>query len=276
MDLNGNGIDLVHKNNGVKFDIDLDGVKDHTAWVGSDDALLAIDHNGDGTINDRSELFGDTGGFTDGFDKLGSYDSNADGMIDAKDDVWGDLIVWRDLNQDGISNANEMLTLEQVGIVGFRLVTTQPEGLFIEGNWISHIGSFIMADGTEHQIVDAWFKYDKGYNVVEVTDEAPAVYGDDGADAFLFTAIGETAVEVHNFNAAEGDRLDLSAILQGQDDVTTAINDFVYARSEGGDTIVSIDLTGSGDASKAVDIARLEGVSDLNLEDLLHNGNIVV
>ncbi len=275
LDLNGNGIDLISKENGVNFDIDNDGVADKTAWVGKDDALLAIDHNGDGVINDRSELFGDTNGFTDGFDKLASYDDNGDGVIDAKDAVWSDLIVWQDLNQDGKSDANEMLTLEQVGIVGMRLTATMPEGVYIEGSWISHVSSYILADGTEREIVDAWFGYDKGYTAVE-TEGLANVYGDDGADAFLFTAIGEVATTVHNFNVAEGDKIDLSSILQTQDDVTDAINDFVYLRQEGGDTVISVDVTGSGDISQAVDIARLDGLADLDIDSLLQNGNIVV
>ncbi len=275
LDLNGDGINLISKENGVSFDLDNDGIADKTAWVAKDDAFLALDRNKDGEINGVNELFGDTDGHDDGFQHLGSYDENGDKIIDAKDSVWADLIIWQDLNQDGKSDANEMLTLEQVGIVGLRLTTTQPENLYIEGNWISHVSSYIMADGTEREIVDAWLEMDKGFHEVAIGTQ-DAVYGDDGADSFLFAAIGEAATTVYNFDAEGGDRLDLSAVLHSQDDVTDAINDFVYARQDGDDMVISVDVTGSGNAANAVDIARLDGMTGIDLDSLLQNGNIVI
>jgi T1SS-143 domain-containing protein len=275
IDLTGMGINLTSRADGVAFDMDQDGVADWTAWAGVGSGFLVKDHNNDGIINNRSEMFGDTGGFTDGFDNLASYDVNEDGVIDINDDVWSELRVWHDLNQDGISDENEMLTLEQIGIVGIRLNASLPEGLYIEGNWISHVSSVIMADGTERAIIDAWLQYDRGYNGIEA-DGTESVYGTDGADSFLFAAIGEAATTVHDFDATQGDRLDLSSVLQGQDDVSDAINDFVYARQDGDDLVISVDVSGSGDVSNAHDIARLDGMADLDLDSLLQNGNIVI
>ncbi len=162
LDLDGDGIELTTREDGVLFDIDLDGIADQTAWVQADDALLALDRNGDGIINDRGELFGDTDGFDDGFQNLASLDSNNDGKIDAQDALFADLIVWQDLNQDGISDDNEMISLSEAGIVDISLNVTKPDDLYIAGNWISDVSTFTTVDGTTRSIVDAWFKYTSG------------------------------------------------------------------------------------------------------------------
>jgi hypothetical protein len=46
---------------GAFFDIDGDGFAEETAWVDADDGLLLMDRDGDGLINDVSELFGGPG-----------------------------------------------------------------------------------------------------------------------------------------------------------------------------------------------------------------------
>jgi hypothetical protein len=79
------------------FDIDVDGESEQIAFVMPGSGFLAIDHNGDGEINDGSELFGPTTGH--GFDELAAYDSDANGWIDETDPVYERLRIWtRDEN----------------------------------------------------------------------------------------------------------------------------------------------------------------------------------
>src|SRR5665647_3061083 len=79
--------------------------------------LIGLDKNGNGTIDNGRELFGDamikSNGqlATDGFDALRDLDSNADGKINSSDSQFANLRLWRDLNQDGISQSNELFTL---------------------------------------------------------------------------------------------------------------------------------------------------------------------
>lgn len=109
LDLDGDGFELLSVKDGVYFDEDAKGLTEKTEWVSADDALLAIDLNGDGIINDGSELFGTSTLLADGtraengFAALAQYDENQDGRIDAQDAVFSQLTVWQDVNSDGIS-----------------------------------------------------------------------------------------------------------------------------------------------------------------------------
>ncbi|MEW6648533.1 MAG: hypothetical protein AB1450_15160 [Pseudomonadota bacterium] len=74
------------------FDIDVDGQADEIAFVGPDSGFLALDRNGDGHINDGSELFGALSG--DGFADLAQYDDDGNGWIDGGDAIFARLLVW--------------------------------------------------------------------------------------------------------------------------------------------------------------------------------------
>lgn len=74
------------------FDIDADGEMDEISQLGSGSGYLALDKNGDGVINDGSELFGTANG--DGFADLAKYDEDGNGWIDENDAIWSKLKIW--------------------------------------------------------------------------------------------------------------------------------------------------------------------------------------
>ncbi len=49
---------------------------------------------------------------------------NSDGIFNASDVAYADLKLWRDLNQDGVSQSNELLGLSESGIIAINLVQT--------------------------------------------------------------------------------------------------------------------------------------------------------
>ena len=73
------------------FDLDSDGVLD-SIHMPTSGGFLALDKNGDGQINDGSELFGTESG--DGFADLSVYDEDKNGWIDENDSVFKDLLIW--------------------------------------------------------------------------------------------------------------------------------------------------------------------------------------
>ncbi len=74
------------------FDLDLDGKSDEFSFVGSGSGFLALDKNGDGIINDGSELFGPSKG--NGFNELSAYDSDGNNWIDENDEIFDELVIW--------------------------------------------------------------------------------------------------------------------------------------------------------------------------------------
>ncbi|WP_269532410.1 hypothetical protein [Chitinimonas sp. BJYL2] len=74
------------------FDLDADGVQDSISFAGPGSSFLALDRNGDGQINDGSELFGTRSG--NGFADLAQLDDDGNGWIDESDRVWGSLKLW--------------------------------------------------------------------------------------------------------------------------------------------------------------------------------------
>lgn len=98
----------------VHFDLDGDGRQELTEWVGAGDGLLAVDGNGNGKIDDGTELFGTAGGFQDGYGKLATLDLNRDGVLSGQE-LEG-LRVWRDANSNGVSEESELHSLQELDI----------------------------------------------------------------------------------------------------------------------------------------------------------------
>ena len=122
LDLDGDGIETTSADAGVWFNIDGGVFAKRTGWVDGDDGLLALDANGNGRIDDIAELFGDL--FQGGYAELAGHDANQDGRITSADTVWSALRVWQDLDQDGVTDAGELKTLGELGIVELGLGTT--------------------------------------------------------------------------------------------------------------------------------------------------------
>lgn len=74
------------------FDLDSDGKEEEISFAEKGSGFLALDKNGDGKINDGSELFGTKSG--DGFKDLAEYDEDGNGWIDENDSIYSQLKVW--------------------------------------------------------------------------------------------------------------------------------------------------------------------------------------
>lgn len=74
------------------FDLDADGEAEEISFARPGSGFVALDKNGDGHINDGSELFGTQSG--DGFRDLAAYDEDGNGWIDENDSIFSSLKIW--------------------------------------------------------------------------------------------------------------------------------------------------------------------------------------
>jgi hypothetical protein len=146
IDVDNSGFLMSSAAQGVIFNMLNDGVPIRLAWTipDSTNALLALDRNNNGKIDDGTELFGDITPQSpstqpNGFLALAEYDKNAsggnsDGRIDSRDAIFARLRLWQDFNHNGVSETEELHALPELGVAGIDLD-------FKESKWIDQNGN---------------------------------------------------------------------------------------------------------------------------------------
>lgn len=106
------------------------------------------------------------------------------------------------------------------------------------------------------------------------------LYANDGIDIFVYdsaTWSGSGDVDtIENFSAAGRDAIDISDLLSGYSYTTSDIDDFVQLNVSGGNTTISVDANGTSGGSSYVDVATLNGVTGLDLHDMISGDNLII
>lgn len=137
LDLDGNGVSLVSlSSSAASFDMDGQGVREHTAWA-------------PGATSDMAAL-------------AQVFDTNRNGQLDAADSRWSDFRIWQDVNGDGISQPGEVQSLDAIGIASIGLDPKGPSQTFADGSAISGLENFVWNDATTGTAADVSFAYRPG------------------------------------------------------------------------------------------------------------------
>jgi hypothetical protein len=149
----------------VMFDIAAEGRARRIGWTAANAAMafLAMDRNGNGVIDDGSELFGNhtmlANGMVarEGFEALAELDSNHDGVVDRNDSTWTRLLLWIDWNHDGVSQGSEIQAIanSDVSALGYEHHFTgrrDPYGNFFR--WEANLGK---GQGSGRPYYDIYF-----------------------------------------------------------------------------------------------------------------------
>ncbi len=164
LDTFNEGFHLTSLNNGIRFHLLPGGPLQQMSWTDANwhNGWLALDRNGDGTIDDFTELFGDLtaqppSNNPNGFLALAVFDhpsngGNGNGFIDPGDSVYSSLRVWIDANHNGFSEPSELHTLQELGV--FKIGLKYNETPFVDqyGNRFRFKGSIWDQGGTEKDV----------------------------------------------------------------------------------------------------------------------------
>ncbi|WP_272493077.1 calcium-binding protein [Atopomonas sediminilitoris] len=165
LDLDGDGVETMELGSSY-FDLDGDGLSERSGWVSPDDGLLVHDLNNDGLVSSGGELFGNHTLLksgqkaANGFQALAEYDDNGDGKIDAQDASYAALQVWRDLNGNGVSDAGELQSLANAGVVSINTDYDNSTHVDTHGHQHRQVASIMLSNGNASTAADVWFKVD--------------------------------------------------------------------------------------------------------------------
>lgn len=151
---------LTDRAGGVEFDLGNGGVPQQVSWThpDGDEAFLVLDRNENRIVDNGGELFGDVtaqhaSNSPNGFRALAVFDDllsggNEDGRIGSEDEVFLDLRLWLDSNHNGFSEASELQTLDQAGLVSIELDFRESKQVDRYGNEFRYRASSSWYDGS--------------------------------------------------------------------------------------------------------------------------------
>ena len=173
LDMDRNGFDFSGPEGAVAFDLYATGEPIVIQWVRpeSGDAFLFRDVNGNGIVDDGSELFGNgtplilegDSPAPNGFVALAQFDNpvlggNDDGLIDEDDLVWSELGLWLDWDANGISDPDELVALDESVVESLEIIPRETNWWDEHLNWLRFLAWAQGQQEESYLMVDVFFR----------------------------------------------------------------------------------------------------------------------
>jgi Ca2+-binding RTX toxin-like protein/LysM repeat protein len=198
LDLTGAGIQLNNYNDAhVLFNMDADEYKEQTGWIKNGTGFLVMDKNGDGVVNDVSEIFSEyfTSGAKNGLEALKTFDSNKDGVFNASDSAYTQVRVWQDTNNNGQTDAGELSTLDALGITSISLASTAGNGALISGNEVQATSTMVR-NGATRAVAAVNFLTNPNGHEWDLAAQGVIIHSESGTSSFSVSDAAGATVNV--------------------------------------------------------------------------------
>ena len=207
----------------VMFDMASNGQKVRTGWITPDHAFLVRDRNGNGLIDDSSEMFSERTSATaaTGFAALAQLDNTRNGTLDYRDKAFKELRLWTDINVDGLTQKGELHTLDEFGITNLNVKNPSARNVYDNGNLITNVNSFGISNRrgvSSGQMAEVLFNFGSSLPTTSIylSDQATAVRTADGRTIQL---LSDKAAQTVNASMSG-----INLLIGGKGDVLNAGN----------------------------------------------------
>ena len=200
------------------------------------------------------------------------------------DNAFDDLSIWQDLDGDGITDEGELGSLADHGIASITAPATAA-GYEIDGQSIIGEGTFTRTDGTTGDYVEVALDAvlgagelvlvgGDGDDILEgLAGRVDTLVGGAGADTFVINDLSAVDI-IADYRSAEGDSIDLSALLDTSFGAGNNEADFVRVVADGPDARLQVDVDGGVGGQNFVDVAVLQNFNPaLETVKVLFNDN---
>ena len=168
------------------------------------------------------------------------------------------------------------------------VTTTIDFGVLATGNHTLNLGGYLTSKNAADEITDiffddiTWIEQEVATpsgttNIISGGAGTDELFGSTDADIFVFEAASAytNLDQINNFNANEGDAIDISDLLVGFDSATDNIAEFLRFTNSGANTRIQVDSDGAAGGVSFSNVGQINGLTNLDEAALLANGSII-
>lgn len=272
LDLDGNGVKITpYASSNVFYDTAGDGYQHRTAWAAAGDAVLAVDANNDGKIDQTNEIVftqWDPTATSDMQALLDVFDTNHNGQLDSGDAKFAQfrLVV---TNANGTQTVE---TLDQAGVASIDLHENNYSQTFSDGSTIDGEATFTRTNGSTGTAASVTLVSDAAGYALQTTQSVDGA-GTVTIDNKAYNPNGGLDNETISITSADGNSKTLKRDVDGDGVIDLIQTDLTIGNGDGSKTETLVDATAAGvTLDKTVTWTSADGRTTSIQRDLDGNG----